>query len=134
MGTKKNIYYLDDDLDDLYVFKEVAEELGHEVTIFVDGNIMLKSLTQLPLPDIIFLDIVMPVFDGDEIFHIIKKSDKWKVIPIVMISGHSPKSLIMQYMAAGAKYVMKKPSTLTDFRPALEQVLNIDWEKFQAYS
>ena len=134
MEKSKRIFYLDDDLDDLYVFKDVADELGHDVSIFVNGSVMLKALASQPAPDILFLDIVMPVFNGEEIFHIIKKSEKWRDIPIVMISGHSPKSLIMQYLDAGAKYVMKKPANLADFRIALEHVLNIDWEKFQAYS
>ncbi|HEX8561583.1 MAG TPA: response regulator [Flavobacterium sp.] len=134
MEKRKRIYYLDDDLDDLYIFKDVAEELGHDVTIFVNGQMFLRALNTQPLPDLIFLDIVMPVFEGEEIFHIIQRTEKWKHIPIVMISGHSPKSLIRHYLEAGANYVMKKPAVISDFRVALEQVLSIDWEKFQAYS
>src|SRR5690606_11889258 len=103
MEKRKLIYYLDDDVDDLYIFRDVAEELGHEVCLFVDGNMMLRSLHHAEaLPDILFLDIVMPVFDGEEIFHLIHKTEKWKHIPVVMISGHSPKSLIRHYLEAGA--------------------------------
>jgi len=135
MKTQQTIFYLDDDTDDLYVFKEVAEALGHSVFLFINGNEMLRALGKKDqLPDIIFLDIRMPVFNGEEILHIIKKTENSKHIPVVMISGHNPKSLVRQYLESGANYLMKKPSSLSEFRPALEHVLGINWDKFQAYA
>ena len=134
MKDPQSIYYLDDDPDDLYFFKEVAENLGHSVSIFINGNVMLKALEKGNLPDIIFLDIMMPVFNGEEILDIIKKSDVWKEIPVVMISGTYPKSLVKRYLESGANYLMKKPSNLGDLKISLEHVLSIDWNNFQAYS
>jgi len=133
MKIPQIIYYLDDDPDDLYFFKEVAETLGHSVSIFVNGNVMLKALGK-EKPDIIFLDIRMPVFNGDEILDVIKKSEDWQNIPVVMISGAYPKSLVQRYLDSGANYLMKKPIDLGDLKASLEQVLNIDWNTFQAYS
>ena len=134
MVTSQNIYYLDDDIDDLHFFKEAAESLGHSVSIFVNGKVMLETLGKKgPVPDIIFLDIHMPVFNGEEILHVLKKSDQWKHIPIVMISGAYPKKLVRQFLDAGANYLMKKPS-ITELKAALEEVLSIDWKKFRAYS
>ncbi|HEY0091812.1 MAG TPA: response regulator, partial [Flavobacterium sp.] len=63
-----------------------------------------------------------------------KKTEMWKHIPVVMISGYNSKSLVQQYLEAGANYLMKKPVVMSDFRPALEQVLNIDWKTFQAFA
>ena len=134
MKDTQSIYYLDDDPDDLHFFKEVAENLGHNVSIFINGNVMLKALEKGKLPDIIFLDIRMPVFNGEEILDIIKKSEVWKEIPIVMISGAYPKSLVKRYLESGANYLMKKPGNLGDLKISLEQVLSIDWNNFQAYT
>ena len=134
MKPEKLIYYLDDDIDDLHVFKEVAENLGHQVSIFINGHEMLLTLRKKkPLPDIIFLDIHMPVFNGEEILHVLKKSDEWKHIPIVMISGAYPKKLVRHYLDAGANYLMKKP-TFVDLKTSLEQILVIDWTTFRAYA
>ena len=130
MKTPQNIYYLDDDTDDLYFFKEIAESLGHEVNIFVNGTEMLRTLRKGELPDIIFLDIYMPVFDGDAILDIIKQNDDWKQIPIVMISGLYPRSDTEKYFNSGANFVMKKPVNFTELKSSLEQVLNIDWQNF----
>ena len=55
---------------------------------------MLLTLEiQADMPDFIFLDIHMPVLNGEEILEIIKKSDDLKHIPVVMVSGAYPKNL-----------------------------------------
>jgi CheY-like chemotaxis protein len=130
MKEKKLIYYLDDDTDDLQFFREVAESFGHDVTTFIDGNELLRILRKQE-PDIIFLDIHMPVYNGQEILSIIRKIDEWKAIPIVMISGILQKKLVRHYLEAGANYLMKKPY-VPDWKPALTEVLAIDWKTFQA--
>jgi len=135
MELPKKIFYLDDDLDDLYFFKEVVESLGHEVSIYINGKELLRSLNSKSVrPDIIFLDIRMPVFNGEEILQIIKKDDQFKDIPVVMISGYNSKSLVRQYLDAGANYLMKKPSSMVDYKSSVERVLDIDWENFQAFA
>lgn len=134
MKTSKLVYYLDDDTDDLYFFKDVAESLGHRVQIYINGSVMLQALEKKnPLPDVIFLDIHMPVFNGEEILNVIKKSDYWKHIPVVMISGAYPKKLVRNYLEAGANYLMKKP-TASEWKSTLAKVLEIDWSTFQAYA
>ena len=130
MKMPQTIYYLDDDTDDLYFFKEIAESLGHTVSIFINGTEFLRSLRKKK-PDIIFLDVYMPVFDGDEILDVIKKHDQWKNIPVVMISGIFPKSNAGKYIDSGANFLMKKPVNFTELKSSLEEILNIDWQNFQ---
>jgi CheY-like chemotaxis protein len=134
MKATQLIYYLDDDTDDLYFFKEVAENMGHNVSIYINGKVMLNALEKEKLPDIIFLDIRMPVFNGQQILDVIKSSDQMNHIPVVMISGAYPKSAISQYLDSGANYLMKKPIDIDDLKSSLEHILNIDWKNFQAYS
>ncbi len=133
MDASKLIYYLDDDTDDLHFFVEMGESLGHKVVPFVNGSLMLKAMGKTPLPDIIFLDILMPVFKGEEILEVIKKADSWKHIPVVMISGTYPKGMAGKYLQSGASYLMKKPSGI-EWRENLEHVLEIDWPNFRAYA
>ena len=133
MKLRQLIYYLDDDVDDLFFFKEAAEALGHDVVTFVNGQEMLRTLSKAPRPDIIFLDVRMPVFEGEEILHVIKKLEESKNIPVVMISGSYPKSVVQHYLDSGANYMMKKPD-FGDMKSALEYVLKIDWDNFHAYN
>lgn len=123
MKNAKTIYYLDDDFDDLGFFKEITEELGHIVDVFSDGRKMLLALEiQSKKPDIIFLDIHMPVLNGQEILEIIKKSDDTKDIPVVMVSGAYPKKLL-QYCADLGVSCLVKRHNFQEFKSNIEEVL-----------
>ena len=123
MKTAKNIYYLDDDFDDLGFFKEIAEELGHKVNVFSDGKKMLMMLEIQPVkPDVIFLDIHMPVLNGQEILEIIKKTDYLKDIPVVMVSGAYPKKLLQYCADLGVKCMVKRHNFL-EFKQNIAETL-----------
>jgi CheY-like chemotaxis protein len=128
MDERKTIFYLDDDRDDLYFFKNAAGSLGHRVSVFHDAHQMLRMLSRaIEKPDLIFLDIHMPVLNGDEILNILKKSEEFRHIPVIMISGAHPKKLIRHLTQCGADHVMKKPGT--DLKGALEKVISMDFKR-----
>lgn len=123
MKKAKTIYYLDDDFDDLGFFKEIAEELGHNVKVFSDGRKMLLVLEiQDEKPDVIFLDIHMPVLNGEEILEIIKKSNVLKHIPVVMVSGAYPKKLIQHCSDMGVTCLVKRHN-FKEFKQNIEEVM-----------
>jgi len=123
MKKKKTIYYLDDDHDDLGFFKEIAEDLGHNVKVFSDGRKLLLVLEiQEQKPDAVFLDIHMPVLNGEEILDIIKKSDDLKDIPVVMVSGAYPKKLLQHCASMGVTCLVKRHN-FQEFRQNIEEVL-----------
>ena len=123
MESSKKIYYLDDDMDDLGFFKEIGEELGFDVTLFLDGRLMLQTLAnEEDMPAIIILDIHMPVLNGEEILEIIRKDEKLKHIPIAMISGAYPKKLVKHYQDMGVNYLVKR-NNFKEFKEAIELVL-----------
>ena len=124
MKKSQTLFYLDDDEEDLDFFKEVAESLGHKVRGFTEGRIMLLVLeTEIKKPDMIFLDVHMPILNGQEILEIIKKSDTLSKIPIVMVSGAYPKKLVKHLSDLGVDYMMKKHH-VHDYRESLETLLN----------
>lgn len=123
MKKKKTIYYLDDDHEDLGFFKEIAEELGHDVKVFNDGRKMLLVLEiQAEKPDVIFLDIHMPVLNGEEILNIIKKSDEMKEIPVVMVSGAYPKKLLHYCASLGVSCLVKRHN-FQEFKQNISEVM-----------
>ena len=94
---------------------------------------MLQSLrTAKHKPDIIFLDLHMPVLNGEEILNILKNSKEFRQIPVVMISNAYPKKLINYLIGAGADCLMKKPHG--NFKATLEEVLKGDWDKSKKIS
>jgi CheY-like chemotaxis protein len=134
MKNSQLLFYLDDDEEDLDFFKEVAEELGHTVRGFTAGRIMLLVLeTEIQRPDMIFLDIHMPILNGQEILEIIKKSDSLKKIPIVMVSGAYPKKLVKQFEELGVNYMLKKHH-VHDYRESLKELLDYHWANYKETS
>jgi CheY-like chemotaxis protein len=127
MKPSQLIFYLDDNLNDLQIFKNIIEGLGHTVSLFTDGHEMLNILYFQNLkPDVIFLNIHMPILNGEEVLSIIKNSGQWKHIPVVMVSGAYPKKLARHLLEIGANYLMKRPH-LNDYKNEIEQALNINF-------
>ncbi len=118
------LFYLDDDRDDLTFFKDAAQQLGHQVATYTNAQDMMLDLNiAAEKPSAIFLDVHMPIVNGEEILLVLKQSNDWKNIPVVMISGAYPKKLVKQYMDSGADYLMKKRATMADLQIAIAEAL-----------
>ncbi|WP_309641806.1 response regulator [Flavobacterium sp.] len=127
MKTSKLLFYLDDDIDDLNYFKHITSGLGHRTEIFMNGNELIYALKhEVEKPDIIFLDVHMPILNGEEILNILKKSEDYKGIPTIMISGAFPKKLARDYQKIGADYLMKK-AVGDDLKASLGHVLQLNF-------
>ena len=126
MKESQFIYYLDVDKDDVYSFKKVVEDLGHTISVFIDGYKMIYELGNLAkLPDVIFLNSNMPVLNGEEILDIIKGNEEWKQISIVMVSGAFPRKLLRYYNHVGVNHILKRPIS-SDYNRAYDQVFKMD--------
>lgn len=134
MKKTQVLFYLDDDDDDMEFFKEISEGLGYKVRGFSEGRNMLLALeTEAKKPDIIFLDVHMPILNGQEILQIIKKNDMLKKIPIVMVSGAYPKKLVRHLTDLGVNYLMKKHH-IRDYKEALKEILDTHFENSKMVS
>lgn len=76
-----NVFYLDDELDLLDIFKEVFESTDVHIFTFNEAQKLLEAVKVSP-PDIIFFDYRMPGKNGDEVAQQISAT-----IPKVLISG-----------------------------------------------
>jgi CheY-like chemotaxis protein len=88
---RKTILLADDDNDDAQIFKEALDEADCE-TIFLHahtGASVFGLLEKGPLPDLIFLDLNMPVMNGWQCLAKLKNSERYKQIPVVMYTTSS---------------------------------------------
>ncbi len=83
----KKIFLIDDDEDDQFMFKEVIESINPtlQCETATNGKIALDKLkVSASLPDIIFLDLNMPVMNGFDFLIQIKKENQLNEIPVVI--------------------------------------------------
>jgi CheY-like chemotaxis protein len=78
------------DPDDLDMYKEIIGGItGNTIICFSDGKYLFDYLLQLPavnLPDLIILDLNMPLWNGHKTVEAIRKTDRFKNIRIVIIT------------------------------------------------
>lgn len=87
--TKFRIVIADDDVDDFFIIRQAFEELRHNHIIehVKDGRQLLDHISfASPLPDLILLDIHMPVVDGIKALELIQKDKFLSGIPVVIYS------------------------------------------------
>lgn len=92
MGKKKNglILLIEDDHDIRVAIRASLEEANYEVLSAPNGKTALEILKQYT-PDLIVLDMIMPIMDGEEFLEQKNKSSKLAEIPVILISAFEDK-------------------------------------------
>ncbi len=112
MGTKgngrKRILLVDDESDLIENLQCRLDAFNYQIITAKDGTDALKK-AQLDHPDLIFLDILMPVMDGYEICSQLKKDPSTKNIPIVMLTALSSEKDAIKAREMGADDYIAKP-------------------------
>jgi CheY-like chemotaxis protein len=103
----KKILVVDDENDLLKVTLLRLKKTGYEVFGCADGQAVLDMARQI-IPDLIILDVYLPVINGDDVAKILRKDDQLKHIPIILISA-STKILDEKAWGSGASAYLRKP-------------------------
>jgi len=117
-----NILHIDDSEGDIMLMQHAFEEANffHSLSTAKNGYEALLFLNKVGLseqkntPDLILLDINMPIMDGYEFLDTIKNDDKIKHIPVIMFTtSSSEKDVLKSYQKHANSYVVK-PENLDD--------------------
>ncbi len=134
LGKKSiNIFLADDDPDDREIFLEVIGEVVPHVnaTIAKNGKELMAFLKEKDvMPDIIFLDLNMPLMNGQECLVEIRNNDKWKEIPVIIYSTSWSREHIEDTFKKGANFYFPKPDSLKDLKTMVTKIFSLDWEEF----
>jgi len=107
---KHHILLIDDDLDEFEFFIMALENMpdSFKCTYAAGAKEALKLLNT-DVPDIIFLDMNMPLLNGWECLEQIKKIDSCRQVPVIFYSTYMDKSIEKKAKEAGIYQCMKKP-------------------------
>ena len=104
------ILSVDDSAATRHFIKKAIDVLGFEFLEAADGKQGLEVLEREDgRVDLILLDRHMPVMDGMELLNVLKASDKFKNIPVTMVTVELEREEIQKAIAGGAKNYLIKP-------------------------
>ncbi|MGE6355993.1 response regulator [Flavobacterium sp. NPDC079362] len=125
MGHIK-IFHIDDDNDDIDFFVEAIGYLSEQISCvsFTNASTALQKLTGGELiPDVIFLDLNMPVINGQEFLGMLKATAALKDIPVIILSTSSDSLTARKLKADGASAFLTKPASIKELSNLLRPYL-----------
>jgi CheY-like chemotaxis protein len=122
-----SIYVIDDDADDFMILSDlILEKWQINMQHFELPSDFLNNVKSLPLPDLIVLDINMPVVSGFGVIRFLKQTEKWKDIPVVFLSTASDDEQIRKAKSLGAYEYFVKPSTIEQWQAVIHKLELMD--------
>ena len=103
-----NILVIDDDANNREILRARLEKAGHRVTEASHGEEGLR-LVDAEMPNMVFLDVMMPKVDGWSVCRQIKSNPKTKGIPVVMLTALSQQIDQLRGWESGADEYLSKP-------------------------
>jgi CheY-like chemotaxis protein len=120
----KKILIVEDDNFVAEVYSTKLLEMGHEVRLAKNGEEGLMELEK-EVPDLILLDIIMPIMGGIEMLEELKKKEEWKKIPIILLTNVGEKDSIQKVRKFGVNdYLIKSHFTPAEVIEKIDSVLN----------
>ena len=122
----------DDDEDDRLFFTDAFDELKiNTVVNTVNNGVQLMDFLNNPesvLPNIIFLDLNMPIKSGIDCLKEIKQNDRFKDIAVAIYSTSSSDEDVENTFVLGANIYIKKPSDFNTLKKVLNEVVTLNWQ------
>ena len=105
----KTVLIVDDDDRNTFALRSYLEMLDMEIAIAENGEEAISVLHNNKRPDIILLDMMMPVMDGYETLGILKQDTSLKQIPVIAVTAKTMKGDREKCTEAGAWDYISKP-------------------------
>ena len=127
MESKAKILIVDDDKDFVEATTMVLESKPYEVVVAYNGDDGLAKARK-EKPDLIILDIIMPVKDGFKAAEQLKKDPDLKKIPVIMLTSFSEKGgdtslSVSQGFTLDTEDYVDKPVTPEELLKRVERLL-----------
>lgn len=106
--SKYTVLIVDDIPVNIILLKTMLARINVQILTAVDGGQALETVRKLK-PELVLLDIQMPVMNGLEVLKEMKNSPELKDIPVIMVSAYTSPEDIKQSMSLGASGFIKKP-------------------------
>ena len=116
------ILVADDDPLSIKLLNFRLRSVGHEVIFAVNGGEALEIATR-EKPDLVLLDIMMPVMNGFQVLRKLKSQEETKNIPVIMLTAKVQEKDIVVGLEAGAADYVTKPFSFAELIARVNRAL-----------
>ena len=117
------ILIVDDNEKNRKLVRFVLRNSGYETLEAEDGEQSIK-LAKETVPDLILMDIQMPVIDGIEAFRILRSEPATKDIPVIALTSYAMSGDRDKLLRAGFKGYISKPINVNEFVSTIKSILD----------
>jgi len=123
-----HILLVEDNEGDILLTTEALEEskIINSVSVIRDGkeavDFFESATNNKEIPDLILLDVNLPKKGGQEVLQYIKTNEKYKHIPVIMLTTSSSEKDIMQSYKNHANCYITKPIEVAEFMKAIAKI------------
>ena len=118
----KKILIVDDEIDLLKATAFRLEKSGYAILNAVNGQEAI-DLAKREKPDLILLDLRIPIISGSEVCKILKEDDQMKHIPIIIFTASTSSCILDKSKEAGADDCITKPFDAVELLAKIKKFL-----------
>lgn len=121
-GQKTKVLVADDEqlIQQLISFK--LRSIGYDIVLASNGEEAM-TLAEEHVPDIIVMDVMMPVMNGFEALAQLKSNPLTSAIPVIMLTGNSVEGAVVEGLELGADDYIAKPFSPSELAARVKSVL-----------
>ena len=119
-----NALVVEDEEDVRHLLVEQLKDKGCRVQKAGNGAAALRRVRQ-QIPDIIFVNIMMPVLDGIDLITELQENPETRDVPVILVTAVSTPNITLKAIDLGVKYRLTKPWEQKQLDFVFEQALNL---------
>jgi DNA-binding response OmpR family regulator len=121
-SPRARVLVVDDEPDLIHILEFGLKAAGYEVDLAADGQEGLKKARETK-PDIILLDLMLPKLDGYKVCRLLKFDERYRQIPIIILSARTQEGDQMLAKEMGANRFVTKPYEFGEVLAHIETLL-----------
>jgi len=122
MTEKRLIVIAEDEPQIANLIKFWLEKTGCEVLWGENGKLALELINENK-PDLVILDVMMPIMDGFEVLRLMKEEEETSDIPVIMLTARGMEADVLKGFDSGAVDYMIKPFSVSELAARVKSAL-----------
>ena len=118
----KKILIVDDEPSIIVPLQFLMQQNGFETVVAFSGEEAMEIITNSP-PDLILLDIMLPIIDGFEVCQRVRENPEWNKIKIILLTALGGEANVAKGMALGADAYITKPFSNAEVSAKVDALL-----------